>query len=222
MFMQIQTRTDIINYLFTNRLGYKKSYLEIGLSDPDSNYYLIQSANKECVDPYEGDTFIDNGLYKQYIINNVLTYRMTSDKFFESNHKKYDLIFIDGLHHGEQVRKDIINSYNCLNSGGYIVLHDCLPYSEDAQKDELQIELRRSNLGWNGSTWKAIPNLYKAGIDFNVIDTDFGCGIICYDGKKNFDSYTLTDLTYNDVFLNSTVRNTIMHVITPEEFVNKF
>lgn len=49
----IQSRTDIINWLFRNRLGYKKSYLEIGLSNPEANYYLVESANKECVDPYE-------------------------------------------------------------------------------------------------------------------------------------------------------------------------
>lgn len=217
----IQSRTDIINWLFRNRLGYKKSYLEIGLSNPEANYYLVESANKECVDPYENDTFLTNNLYKQYIISNVLTHRMTSDEFFAVNHKKYDLIFIDGLHHADQVRNDIVNSYNCLNPGGFIIIHDCLPYCEDSQNDELQVELREKGLGWNGSTWKAIPNLGRAGVDFSVVDIDYGCGIIRYDGEKNFDNYSVSNLTYNDVFLDNDIRNAVMHVITAEEFVNK-
>lgn len=217
--VNIETRTDIINYLFAYILGYKKSYLEIGLSVPEYNYYNVFSANKESVDPYEDASLVYEGDYKQNIINNVLTYRMTSDEFFSQNTKKYDVIFIDGLHIADQVRKDIINAYNSLNPGGYIVIHDCLPPSEECQKETDYEYLIENGIGWNGSVWKAIPNLYKAGLTYYVIDIDEGCGIIPYTGPKNFDEYTVTDLTYNEVFSDITVRNNIMHVISPDEFL---
>lgn len=211
-------RTDIINHLFNTKIGYKGSYLEIGLNNPDDNYFHVFSANKECVDPMFDEDFSD--LHertledKQRIVNNVLTYRMTSDAFFAKIDKKYDLIFIDGLHIAEQVQRDIINSYNHLNPGGYIVIHDCLPLSEEAQN------IPRTCLEWNGTTWKAIPNLYKADLNFVVVNADSGCGIIKYSGEKNFDKYTITELDYKDVFLNTSVKNSIMHVISEEEFLS--
>ena len=57
---------------------------------------------------------------------------MTSDEFFDflrTNEfdRKYDVIFIDGLHKSYQVKKDILNSLQFLNPKGYIVLHDCNP-----------------------------------------------------------------------------------------------
>ena len=55
--------------------------------------------------------------------------RLTSDEFFLRNNKKFDCIFIDGLHEYTQVKKDIINSVSCLNPNGVILVHDCLPKS---------------------------------------------------------------------------------------------
>ena len=144
---------------------------------------------------------------------------MTSDDFFAQCNKKYDLIFIDGLHIADQVRRDIINAYNHLNEGGFIIIHDCLPPFEARQFEDNYEDMVNRGLGWNGSTWKALPNLDKAGLDFQVLDIDEGCGIIKYDGPKDFSNYTVTDLSYNDVFLDTDVRNKIMHVKSIQEFL---
>ena len=40
---------------------------------------------------------------------------MTSDEYFKKFKDKFDLIFIDGLHHYNQVEKDIYNSLEILN-----------------------------------------------------------------------------------------------------------
>lgn len=216
------TRTDIINHLFETKLGYKKSYLEIGLFRPDLNYYNVFSANKESVDPFTDESSIGDEEYKNFVLNNVLTYRMTSDEFFNICNKKYDLIFIDGLHIAEQVVKDIVNSYNHLNPGGYLVIHDCLPYCEARQTDnpdELDVVLQETD-GWNGTTWKAIPNLYKAGLNFYTVDADEGCCVVKYDGPKDFSNYTVTNLSYNDVFSNLEIRDNILHVISENEYIN--
>ena len=48
---------------------------------------------------------------------------------FGNNKKNFDVIFIDGFHHYEQCRKDIINSLKVLNENGFILLHDMIPRS---------------------------------------------------------------------------------------------
>lgn len=44
--------------------------------------------------------------------------------------QKFDLVFIDGLHHSDQVLKDINNSLSFLEPNGVIMCHDILPSSE--------------------------------------------------------------------------------------------
>ena len=51
---------------------------------------------------------------------------ITSDQFFEINNKKYDFIYIDGMHTKEQIPKDIINSWNSLLIDGIIWMDDYL------------------------------------------------------------------------------------------------
>lgn len=211
------SRTELINYFFDNILGYKKSYLEIGLCDPNKNYYNVHSANKESVDP-----FVEQPELYEYEMRNVVTYKMTSDDFFLNYKKTYDLIFIDGLHIASQVVKDIKNSYNSLNPGGYIIIHDCLPVKKEFQDES------RPCTTWNGTVWKAIVNLYKAGIDYNTLDInpnssepgEEGCCIIKYNGIRDFSLYDATTLDYDEVFSNIKIRNSIMHVISEDEFYN--
>lgn len=173
-------RTELINKLI--RKNKYSSYLEIGL-DSGSNYLEIQCAEKESVDPFfpedhnGWDMGMKNGLPPH--IARLLTYRMTSDDFFNKCDRKYDIIFIDGLHTEEQVGKDIVNSLRHLNEGGIIVVHDCLPQSEAAQR------VPRIQSEWNGDVWKAIVELTKEGLGIEVVDCDYGVGLIkqCFFNK---------------------------------------
>jgi hypothetical protein len=209
-------RTDIINTLI--KVNNYKTYLEIGLADPDTNYNLIDCECKECVDPYilEDHKYFDltdvNRI--QNIIDTVLTYRITSDEFFSQNKKTYDLIFIDGLHTKEQVSRDIINALKVLNPGGKIVVHDCLPPNESCQI------VPRIQDYWTGDVWKAIPELKKQNIVFNVVDTDFGCGIIeYYENSNELEYITDFDNTWTD-FENN--RNNLLNVISTYDFFIKY
>ena len=40
--------------------------------------------------------------------------------------EKFDLIYIDGNHHADNVLKDAINSFKTLNKGGFIIFDDFL------------------------------------------------------------------------------------------------
>jgi hypothetical protein len=157
-------RFDLINYLIEK---YKViNYLEIGVFKGE-NIREIKAPHKDGVDPgVEG-----------YVPPEV-NYPMTSDDFFElikgHDEIKYDLIFIDGLHHADQVAKDIQNALNHIVDGGFILLHDCNPASYDAQL------VPRETIAWNGDTWKAFVD-FKAHypkMQCNVVDTDFGVGVI--------------------------------------------
>lgn len=156
-------RYDVINYLIEK---YNLvNYLEIGVFKGE-NIQKIKAQHKDGVDPgHEG-----------YLASEV-NYQMTSDEFFENikgQDIKYDIIFIDGLHHAEQVEKDIKNSLNHVVEGGFIILHDCNPLNYEMQL------VPRETIVWNGDVWKAFVDfkLYHPNIKCCVIDTDFGVGVI--------------------------------------------
>ena len=58
--------------------------------------------------------------------NRLKKIKNTSDDFFSNNFQSFDLIFVDGDHSSEQVKKDINNSWKILNNGGYLILDDYL------------------------------------------------------------------------------------------------
>lgn len=192
-------RYDIINYLIekNNFLN----YLEIGVFHGE-NIRKVKAQHKDGVDPgHEG------------IIAPEVTYPMSSDNFFDlikgHDEIKYDLIFIDGLHHFDQVDKDITNSLNHLVPNGYIVLHDCNPISFEGQK------VPRETVVWNGDVWKSIVNLRlnQSNLDVRVVDTDFGVGIVNFGGMDNYPNKEALNWDYFDKN-----RKEILNLITVEEF----
>jgi hypothetical protein len=154
------TRTDIINGLISKH-NYQ-SYLEIGIQFGDNiNQITINFENVVSVDP--------NPEY-------LATHCCTSDQFFSIYQKKFDIIFIDGLHVSNQVDRDISNSLNFLNTDGTIVIHDCNPRLEE----NAIVPHMGHVLHWNGSVWMSIVKVRcnNPDISVSVVDTDFGCGII--------------------------------------------
>ena len=85
-------RTDVINGL-VKKYNYT-SYLEIGVKNPKNNFDAILIEDKDGVDPDWKADPITGGKFS-----------ITSDTFFDQldKDKKYDLIFIDGLHHSKQI-----------------------------------------------------------------------------------------------------------------------
>lgn len=126
--------TEILNWIIQKKEY--KSYLEIGVHRPDGNFNLIKCKFKIGVDP-----------------NGMASFTGTSDEFFDSwDGWEFDLIFIDGLHHAEQVRKDFIHSVNSLNENGIIVLHDTNPDSERLA----QVPRNGLRGRWNGDVYRVI------------------------------------------------------------------
>jgi len=188
------TKLDIIQFLINKTQA--KKYLEIGV-DKGLVLHNISCEYKIGVDPDP---------------NSKATLHMTSDDFFKTNQEKFDIIFIDGLHHSNQVIKDINNSLSILNPGGYIVCHDMNPTTEIMQK------VPRETGSWTGDCWKAWVIIRSQRPDLNmcVIDTDFGCGIISVGTQQciniNCDLTWDSFLTNKKNWLNLVPINTIYNV----------
>ena len=189
-------RWDLIKFLIEKN-GYK-DYLEIGC-DQNQLFSKVEIDNKIGVDPFSGGNI-----------------RKTSDAFFSSNTDKFDIIFIDGLHTYDQVKKDIINSVKCLKENGIVLVHDCMPDSLGKQA------VPRFKMKWNGDVWKAIVDLRQSEeLDIYTCEMDEGIGVI----KKRTNSEILkinksiNELKFKDYYDN--YRN-YLRVIDINEFKEKF
>lgn len=181
-----------------NRKKYK-SYLEIGC-DQDEIFSKIKIDKKIGVDPSSGGTIRD-----------------TSDNFFKKNNIKFDIIFIDGLHEYDQVKKDIDNSLLFLNDNGVIFLHDCMP-----TRFIYQAVPRATGL-WNGDVWKNIvESRTKTEIDTYVIHADHGIGMILKRTNKkllNLNINNFKKLRFKDFFYNY---KDYLNIVYQEELKNIF
>ena len=192
------TRTDIINTFIDN--GQYTRYLEIGLDDPTRNFTKVHCLQKESCDPFLGCKIPTT-------TQKYLTYHMTSDAMFANlpSSKEWDIVFIDGLHHKEQVIRDVINSLKHLTKDGVIILHDCLPSNEKQQI------VPRIQQEWVGDVWKAAAALISSGLDLSVLDTDYGVGIIKYqEVSLDPDSFDFSKYTWEEYQRN---RNKLLNVV---------
>lgn len=189
-------RIEIINGLIKKN-GYK-SYLEIGVQAGHC-FSQIACDSKIGVDPDQ---------------SSAATIHMTSDDFFKDNKETFDIIFIDGLHHADQVEKDILNSLMSLSEGGTIVMHDCLPTTKRMQEIPLQEQVE-----WTGDTWRAFLEIrrYLSDVEMCVVDCDWGCGIIKRGQQETIN--LPASPTYEEFQLN---KKAWMNIITPEQFKEKY
>ncbi len=187
------TRTSILNTL-VSRYAYT-SYLEIGLGN-GRNFAAIEveRAKKVSVDTNP---------------NHRPDFAMSSDEFFAQNERRFDLVFIDGLHECEQVERDILHALEVLNEGGTIVCHDMNPVQEIHQSRP------RKSAFWNGDVWKTWVKLRaRADLEMTVLDCDQGCGILRR-GSQETIHVDETLLNWEGLVKN---RKTWLNLKKPEEF----
>jgi hypothetical protein len=87
---------------------------------------------------------------------------------------KYDVIFIDGMHHSENVLRDFNNSVNVLSTNGFLFLDDILPlnYNEQLKVPRLhhyENGILKYGEEWTGDVWKVVYHLltkYSGNINF--------------------------------------------------------
>ena len=159
-----------------------KSYLEIG-TQHGYNFEKIICDNKVGVDP--GD----------YVGDHI---QMTSDEYFDTCTDVFDVIFIDGLHHADQVITDFNNALCNISVNGVIILHDCNPKTKREQV------IPEEHLpGWTGNVWRAWINIrrYK---EFTTVCVDIctGMGLVIQRPVKKALDISFDDtleMTYEDM-----------------------
>jgi len=154
--------------------GKFKSYLEIGIGT-GVFFKSVQIESKQFCDP------VENGI--------------GSDEFFANCKDKFDLIFIDGLHHADQVERDILNSWKHLSAKGIILVHDICP------KNEVMTLIPRRQAEWTGDVYKAWMSLartYSHTLQIETITTvDYGLGKITK-SKHKIEPFLNEELNYQD------------------------
>jgi hypothetical protein len=166
-------------------------YLEIGSQNSDNNFNKITAPVKISVDPDPKAKAMHEG---------------TSDDFFHFyDGPKFDVIFIDGLHHSYQVEKDVINAMGNLHPAGFIVLHDCNPI------EEWQQLVPRQHKEWYGDVWRTFVGfrLKYPDVTSFCMDFDCGCGVIKYTDQKIEPGF-ITDMPWAEFDKN---RNALLGMI---------
>ena len=176
----ITNHTDLLNALIEK---YKlKSYLEIGVQNPANNFDKVKCGFKQGVDPAVSSR-------PECIFN------LTSDEFFfimPSLHPIYNLIFIDGLHHTDQVKRDFENSLRCLSDNGFIVIHDVLPENEAGTK------VPRETKQWWGDVYKFAMDMNNYPVSFKTFDIDNGCMLVWKDNDRINYNGRIINANWND------------------------
>lgn len=153
-------RWDLINSIAA-RIG-ARTYLEIGVQAG----HTISRVEVDRIVGVDPDP------------SSAATIHLPSDAYFGTldaadSSERFDLVFVDGLHHREQVVRDVENSIRYLSDGGVIVVHDCNPPTEKAGG--------RAMCGgvWCGDVWRGWIDLRRS-LDREcfVVDADLGCGVI--------------------------------------------
>lgn len=202
----MKTRTDLLNHLAEK---YQlKRYLEIGVQVPELNFDKIICEYKIGVDPDPKAR---------------ATQCRTSDDFFkytqdhiminpEGTFQPFDLIFIDGLHTAEQVKKDFENALKILSPNGFIVLHDCNP-----EKEEHTIVPRPTQRGhWNGDVWRFAVGFFGYDrLERYTVDIDNGCCIFRFPIIKAY----LTDVSQIPWLYFDKNRKKLLNLVSWDEFV---
>jgi hypothetical protein len=193
-----KTRTDLINHLIKKHN--LKRYLEIGLQDTKQNFDKIQCEYKVSVDP-------DAKAKANYCLTSDQFFDNCQDTFMEGI--RFDIIFIDGLHTAEQVRKDFENALKVLSKSGFIVLHDCSPL-----KEEHTIVPRPTERGhWNGDVYKFAAQLGTNKESFKTVDIDNGCAVF----YNKFQSYGLQPQPEDWQYFDKN-RKELLNLITWDDF----
>lgn len=100
--------------------------------------------------------------------------QQTSDDFFASkflanNRIRLSVSFLDGMHLFEFLLRDFIGTESRSAKDGVIMMHDCVPFSQEMTTRDLD------NLPgghWTGDVWKLIPILqtYRPDLTLTVMD----------------------------------------------------
>ena len=160
---------DFIGYLKLTKNVSEMNIVEIGAYVGQSTVIFAENVNKVIsIDPFVNDYDPNDGtchaadlptiVYQEFQKNitpysNIEHIRKTSDDaIHDLQGQQFDLIYIDGVHTYDQVKKDIENYRKILKPGGLMCGHDYDPYWQGVM-DAINEAFGKPDLKFADSTW---------------------------------------------------------------------
>jgi hypothetical protein len=151
------------------------NYLEIGI-EYGHTFSNVLFDNKTGVDPshkvnpntpeyYQIQKMTSDAFFKQFSsfaqIVSVGGGAIKPARFVPRTFRLFDVVFIDGMHHAENVVCDLNNSIAFLNKDGIIYLDDVLPISSEEQekipqRHKVEDGILKYVTPWTGDVWKVV------------------------------------------------------------------
>lgn len=153
-----------INYLLFMRRMHEvlapKSYVEIGTATGQS--LALANCDAVAIDP---KFRIEAGWSTKR--TRTFFFQQESDDFFRDEDLfdyfpgGVDMAFLDGMHLFEFLLRDFLNIARYLRRNSVVILHDCLPLTEDMAEREQGISGQPFPGWWTGDVWKIVPAIKK-------------------------------------------------------------
>lgn len=157
---------DFLEQIHTNRPP--RVYLEIGVATGKSISLVREGTRAIGIDPATGR---DDLLVFHPPGATPRLHLTTSDRFFETvdpleemGASGFDLAFVDGLHHFDQVLKDVCNLERLAGPDSVVLVHDTIPVDPRVATRE------RTTLFWTGDVWKIVPCLTILRPDLEIVN----------------------------------------------------
>lgn len=148
-----------------------RNYLEVGVC-AGATFSAVDVANRVGVDPAP--------LFDTRLMPDGVTFFLgSSDDYFStlSDEVRFDLVFLDGLHHWDQTYVDLLNTLQHSHPRTLIVVDDVLPdHYLSALRDESTSKSARSKMGidstrWHGDVFKvlAVIRAFHPDLDYIIV-----------------------------------------------------
>lgn len=203
---------DIVNGLVQAR-GYT-TLLEVSTAHSGFVFDRFDVDHKErvrCTDDIWGDG--DDGIPTTIAAPAAEIWQRLAD-----DGRRFDLVFLDGVHTLEHCRRDLDQGFQRLTPAGCLVVHDCNP------PDETFVGDVPKQGQWCGEMYRAFCELrLRRGHELSacVVDTDYGCGIV--DPRPDVPGTTPNSLRmFSDFDDFDTRRHELLGLISPSQFVARF
>jgi glycosyltransferase involved in cell wall biosynthesis len=205
----IQNRHQIINSLTKPIHKYLEIGIEYGFTFSNTHFLY-----KVGIDPIPKYSSSNTSNFQEII-------KLTSDEYFNSINLTndnsdndsidsddcidiYEVIFIDGMHHCENVLRDFNNSMKILKKDGIIFIDDCIPLNYNEQlkiplKHYYENGILKYGEEWTGDVWKFIYHLllkFNDKISIKYFHNINYRGIVSI---KIIESFLVSVSNYNDI-----------------------
>lgn len=197
----------------------EKSYLEVGVNR-GKTFFEVVADRKVAVDPNFLFDFQAEAAKPDN--SNCEFNQVTSDEYFSTIgiDKKFDLIFLDGLHTYEQTLRDLMNATATISNNGVIVIDDMVPstyisaISDLAESQRLSAAVGNTDPSWMGDVFRLafFVQSFMPAFSYATVAENHGQMILWREARKGVPERTL-ESTCRMEFSDSVLQRSVFNVL---------